>query len=671
MNSVVSLNGVSSLDGVPLLPSGPPSVLVIIPTYDEAANLYPIVQGVLRACDGADVLVVDDNSPDGTGRFAEQLEKANPRIHVLHRRGPRGLGAAYMAGFRWALRRPYTHVVQMDADFSHDPTDIPRLLEQADTADVVIGSRYCRGGRTEGWPRKLRRLSFAANCYASLLLNSRVRDLTSGFRCWRREILERIDFALLRCNGYAFQVEMAHLAHLAGARIREIPIIFHERRNAVSRMTVDVVREAARHTAQLGWERCTGQKHPALLPVKEEARQSANDPERGKGSSPRNVLVMCLGGIGDSVMSFAMLRQLRQRLPHARLTALAMWPQAADLIRDLGVFDEVLQHNFQTDRWWRSLAWLARLHFRRFDMSILAYPANRWEYNLASWIIHAGRRVGHSYLNGGGHGSLDWLLTDMVAQTPRTHNIDENLKLLSKVPAERSLERPMPPDISLGPLAPVFHEYAERVLVDIAGPYLGIHAGSSVAKNMSAKRWPAERFAELCRMAHEQLGLTPLLFGSQAEAEANKLIAAACPAARIMITPSIRHTAAIMQRCSVFVSNDSALAHIAAALDVPVVAVMGPTDPKTFGPYGKHGVAVTAGMACSPCYRPCRASLECRGNGPFECMSKVLPLVVLQQVKQVSWRRKSMSVELNKGQTVLAAGLALTWGDPPHQGINA
>ena len=599
-------------------------VVVVIPTYNEAANIRRMIRAALNACDRADVLVVDDHSPDGTAELVETMAPDDPRIHLLRRRGPRGLGAAYMAGFRWALRRSYTHVVQMDADFSHDPAAIPELLRHADRHDLVIGSRYCAGGKTEGWPKRRQWLSFAANLYARSLLGSRIADLTGGFKCWRREVLERIDFARLCCDGYGFQVEMNHLAELGGVRIREAPITFRERRDGVSKLKPGVANNAAIGTARLAWNRLIGRAHPALLP-----EPTAKRPVR-RDQVPRRVVVMCLGGIGDVVLAFAMFRRLRQQLPEAHLTALTMWPQAADLLEDLGVFDEVRQHNFQTDRAWRSLRTLGELHRRRFDLSILTMPTNRWEFCLAAWLIHARRRIGHTYLGFSEVRGLRWLLTDRVRQQPKTHVIDENLRLLPAVPNHPSSA----PDIRLGGLAAEYHGFAEKLLADIPGPYLGIHAGSSTGKNLAAKRWPKDRFAELCRLAHEQLGLTPLLFGCGAEVELNKWIAARAPGARVIVTPTIRHTAAVMRRCAAFVSNDSALAHIASALDVPTVMIVGPTDPDSIRPYPGHGVAVTAGLPCTPCYRPNATALACVCDPSYACLLDLAPAKVLQSVAE-------------------------------------
>jgi len=385
-------------------------------------------------------------------------------------------------------------------------------------------------------------------------------------------------------------------------------------------MTKEVARNAARRIGQLAWQRFLGHRHPALCSVPRSRSEGEAERllERSERIAAPKVLVMCLGGIGDTILSFAMLRRLRQRFPKAHLTALTMWPQAADLVRDLGVFDDVLQHNFQEDRGWGASALLARLHLRRFDTSILTFPTNRWEFNMAAWLIHAKQRIGHAYVNSGNLTSLRWLLTNRIEQAMETHTIDENLRLLAETAGQTSLSSG-PPVIQLGPLAPAYGEYAEEILADTPGPYLGIHAGTQTFKNMAARRWPAEQFAELCRLAHEHFGLTPLLFGVGSEIDLNKRIVELAGVGHVIETPSIKHTAAIVRYCSAFVSNDSGLAHLAVALDVPTVMVVGPTDPDLIRPYS-NGVAVKVDVGCAPCYRPRRAPLACHCSKPFKCL---------------------------------------------------
>ena len=218
--------------------------LVVIPTYNEAANLPSIVPLVLGQDPRIDVLVVDDNSPDGTGRLADELAGSNPRVHVLHREAKQGLGAAYRAGFQWALERRYDYVLEMDADFSHDPAHLKEFLKSVETADLVLGSRYLHGKVTVvNWPIGRLLLSYFANVYARWITGLRIWDLTGGFKCFRRSVLEAIDLAAVRSNGYAFQIEMSVRAWRKGFRLSEIPITFVDRTEGQSKMNRRIVRE--------------------------------------------------------------------------------------------------------------------------------------------------------------------------------------------------------------------------------------------------------------------------------------------------------------------------------------------------------------------------------------------------------------------------------------------
>lgn len=248
-------------------------VTVVIPTYNEAENVEPMVRALWalelpprEARGGApvlDVLIVDDESPDGTGQIADRLAAEAPeRLHVLHRSGPRGLGRAYVDGFHWALSHGADVVVQMDCDFSHSPDDVPRLVEHIPPYDVVVGSRYVKGGRTdESWGMGRRLLSWWANFYARLILQCRVRDVTAGFKAWRREALERIDLDRILSQGYVFQVEMAYVCERLGHRILEVPIYFEDRRVGRSKMTMPVKIEAALRVWEVRW------RHRDLRPL--------------------------------------------------------------------------------------------------------------------------------------------------------------------------------------------------------------------------------------------------------------------------------------------------------------------------------------------------------------------------------------------------------------------
>lgn len=239
--------------------------IVVIPTFNEASNLSPIV-GELRSLDIPDlqILVVDDNSPDGTGELADDLSRRYPdEFHVIHRPGKMGLGTAYIAGFRFALARGADRIVQMDADFSHSPSCIPRFLEKLDDYDVIVGSRYVEGGQLdERWNVGRYLLSWWANSvYTRLILGIGVKDATSGFKCWKRQTLEVIDLDNIQSSGYVFQVEMAYVTEKLGFRVLEIPIYFEDRRIGQSKMDMRVKLEAAWRVWEVMW------RHRHLKPV--------------------------------------------------------------------------------------------------------------------------------------------------------------------------------------------------------------------------------------------------------------------------------------------------------------------------------------------------------------------------------------------------------------------
>lgn len=218
--------------------------LVIIPTYNERENIERIVPLVLERDPAIHVLIVDDNSPDGTGEIADRMAKENDRIFVIHRRNKSGLGTAYITGFKFALERDFNYVFEMDCDFSHDPKYIPDFLKAIKEQDLVLGSRYIRGVNVINWPMSRLLLSYYANVYSRIVTGLRVRDATGGFKCFRREVLEAIDLEKVRSNGYSFQIEMSFRAWKKGFRIKEIPIVFEDRRVGQSKMSKKIVREA-------------------------------------------------------------------------------------------------------------------------------------------------------------------------------------------------------------------------------------------------------------------------------------------------------------------------------------------------------------------------------------------------------------------------------------------
>ena len=248
---------VQAVPGGPLVPEVPfrfdRSILIVLPTYNERQNLEALIHTISRYLI-TDILVVDDNSPDGTGQLAEELRQQYPQVHTLHRLKKEGLGPAYVAGFQWALARGYESIVEMDCDFSHAPWDLPRIVYQNATSDLVIGSRYIPGGGTENWDRRRRLVSKLGNAYARMFLGSWIHDWTGGFRCFSRELLTKIDTPSVRAKGYVFQVEIAWRALQLEAKIREIPIRFRDRAQGQSKLGWPTIIEAVREVPRLSFQ---------------------------------------------------------------------------------------------------------------------------------------------------------------------------------------------------------------------------------------------------------------------------------------------------------------------------------------------------------------------------------------------------------------------------------
>ena len=230
-------------------------VLVIMPTYNEAGNIHKSVDQLFEFNKNVELLIVDDASPDGTGKLADDLAKKDKRISVLHRQGKEGLGAAYIAGFNWAFGKGFDYVVEMDADGSHRAVDLPKLLAICSSNDLVIGSRYVKGGQTVNWPLHRQWLSRGGNIYARLMLGGKLNDMTAGFRVFDCSFLKKLDLSTINARGYSFQIEMAYRTLRAGGRAAEVPITFVEREIGTSKMSSNIVVEALLLMTKFGFQR--------------------------------------------------------------------------------------------------------------------------------------------------------------------------------------------------------------------------------------------------------------------------------------------------------------------------------------------------------------------------------------------------------------------------------
>jgi dolichol-phosphate mannosyltransferase len=229
-----------------------------MPTFNEAGNLQHAVEELFKFNQEVDLLIVDDDSPDGTGKIADELASGDKRISVMHRKEKQGLGAAYIAGFRYAFERDYEYVVEMDADGSHRAQDLPKLLAVCASNDLVIGSRYVKGGQTQNWPMHRQWLSRGGNLYAKLMLGSKLNDMTAGFRVFNVEFLKKMNLDTINARGYSFQIEMAYRTIQSGGRTAEVPIVFVEREIGESKMSKDIVTEALMLMTKFGIKRLLG-----------------------------------------------------------------------------------------------------------------------------------------------------------------------------------------------------------------------------------------------------------------------------------------------------------------------------------------------------------------------------------------------------------------------------
>lgn len=232
--------------------------LVIIPTYNESDNIKKAIQLVFRSAKNVDVLVVDDNSPDKTANVVKAMMKKDKRVNLIERKAKEGLGTAYIAGFKFALKRNYDRILEMDADLSHDPSEIPNFLKASEEADVVIGSRYLNGVNVVHWPLRRLILSYGANIYSRVITGLPLHDTTSGFKCFRREVLEAVDLDAVHSGGYSFQIEMNFRAWCKGFRLKEIPIIFVDRTLGQSKMNLSIMVEAVKVVWKLKYQQLSG-----------------------------------------------------------------------------------------------------------------------------------------------------------------------------------------------------------------------------------------------------------------------------------------------------------------------------------------------------------------------------------------------------------------------------
>jgi len=330
------------------------------------------------------------------------------------------------------------------------------------------------------------------------------------------------------------------------------------------------------------------------------------------------IIVISLSGVGDTILSTPLCRALRGKYRDAHLCGLTMWKGSAAVLGHLAIFNEIIQHDFFRTPLRQSLEVLRNLRKRRFDLSVVVYPANRAHYDIVSWLIHARYRLGHEYLVG--HSLTYWryLLTHRVRQTQGTHNVHENLKLAETlgIPWEAS-------GIDIGTLGEDEAQWAEQLCAGKPPPRLGIHPGCSPLKNHTYRRWPAERYAQLACQFSARTGGSAMVFLGPDETGLKSIFEEAGPGTTLVSDTSIERVAAAIRRCDLFICSDSSLGHMAAACSVPVIMILGPTNSDYIHPWGVPYRIVSRRLPCSPCFEISRSPLRCKAGLNYACIRDI------------------------------------------------
>jgi ADP-heptose:LPS heptosyltransferase len=342
------------------------------------------------------------------------------------------------------------------------------------------------------------------------------------------------------------------------------------------------------------------------------------------------VLVICLGGFGDTIMATPLFRALRMKYGDAHVCGLTMWKSSAAVLQHLGIFNDVIQHDFINAPTGQSLRVLWGLRKKQFDLSVLAFPTNRAHYNIVSWLIHARYRLGHDYLLGSSLAYCRFLLTHRIRQTKGTHNVCENIKLAQALGIRVDELR-----TDIGSLGTQETTWAQSMLGNRRPPYLGIHPGSSPLKNHTQRRWPVDKYAELaCRFSFE-VGGTAVVFLGPDEQDMEPMFRSVDPVPVILSGMSIERVACLVRRCDLLVCSDSSLGHMAAACSVPEVMILGPTNPDYIRPWGVPHRIVSQRLPCSPCFEISRRPLRCREGLDYVCVREIEVSTVLNSCRDL------------------------------------
>lgn len=574
--------------------------LVIIPTYNEKQNIEKLIAEILGLKPGFDVLVIDDNSPDGTEQTVRKLAAADNRISLITRPAKLGLGSAYLEGFKWAVLKGYERMFMMDADFSHQPKYLPELNRLLEENDMAVGSRYIEGGGVEGWPRDRKLLSRAGNYYARNVLNIPVRDCTSGFIGITRALAETILEEKIASEGYAFLIEIKNLAVNKGFAIREYPIVFIDRVAGVSKISKSIIIEALFLALKLRFGKSKkGERgndaYKALdrylgiplvwllgLFTKKHTRIS---------ESPSEILVIKLSAMGDSILLIPAVRALRAKFAEARITVLCTDINSA-IFKGCPYINSVIMVSV------KKLATnplsIFKLHGKtKYDIAV---DFDQWVRLSALLSFFSGAKARLGFKTEGQFRHYSY--TDCVEHLKTQHEITAFLSVLRLAGIENADEKL---EFHIDELAEK-NAFTLLESLDIGKFTSFVVLHPETPAHGQQRHWPAANYIELAKAMIRKHRVKVLITGTKNEESSNiRIVASIGEGAVLLPSAGIATVAAVIAKARAVVCGNTGIMHLACALDVPVVALHGPTDPRKWGPRCDKYQVVKSKLDCSPC----------------------------------------------------------------------
>ncbi|MBN1823151.1 MAG: glycosyltransferase [Endomicrobiales bacterium] len=573
--------------------------LVIVPTYNESQNIGRILEQILALKELFDVLVIDDNSPDGTAQTVKEIALKIPRVHLVERSSKLGLGTAYIAGFRWALERGYSRIYTMDADFSHQPDYLQYLDGELEEAALAIGSRYIKGGKIVGWPIARKLISRCGNFYARMITGLPFRDCTSGFMAMKREVVMNFLSGDVRTEGYSFLIELKFTGWKSGFRVNEYPIVFSDRAAGKSKISKKIILEAF----FLAWKlRMKG----AFGKTRGNAFFKAADrfvgipvvfimglftgKEPAPDGDPKSIAVIKLSAMGDTVLLTPALLALKKKYPGAKIDAVCTDINKA-VFSKCGCVDDVIV--LDVKGLFRNPLRIFSVFSKKYDVSL---DFDQWLRlsPVLSLLSGAGRRYGFRTKNQFRH----YIYTAFVEHSKDRHEVESFLDVAGLMGAEGS---------GIPPRYPVTEKEMEKAvaLTERNGirkdeSFIVIHPETPA--HGVQRQWPAGSFVRFAKMMVEKYNVKVFVTGTRQDLASNSRIAAAIGSEAVVLEPlDIDEYAAVISRARLFVSSNTGVMHLACALGVPVIGIHGPTSSVKWGPRGEKCVSVKSELKCSPC----------------------------------------------------------------------